>query len=159
MVNSKIFEVTIIVLIVFSTLTLAFESPLDDPKGTKIQVLEKIDLVMTFIFTCEAVLKIIAYGFLFNGKESYMKSAWNVLDFTIVVSALISLAFDYDLQFLKALRILRVLRPLRLIKRVPGLKIAILSLFNALPSILKLLVVVLFFMYSFAILLTTFLSG
>ena len=117
-VNSKIFEVVIITFIVISTLTLAFESPLDDPQGTKMKVLVKIDLVMTFIFTSEAVLKIIAYGFMFNGKESYMRSAWNVLDFIIVVSALISLIFDYDLQFLKALRILRVLRPLRLIKRV-----------------------------------------
>ena len=116
--NSKIFEIAIISLIVISTLNLAFESPLDDPNGSKLKVLAMIDVGMTVIFTFEAMLKIIAFGFVLNGKNSYMKSGWNVLDFIIVLSALISLVFNTDLEFFKALRILRVLRPLRLIKRV-----------------------------------------
>lgn len=90
---------------------------------------------MTIIFTIEALIKIIAFGLIFNGKKSYLMSAWNVMDFIIVLSALISLAFSADLQFFKALRILRVLRPLRLIKRIEGLRISILALFYALPSI------------------------
>ena len=116
--NSKLFEIAIIFFIVVSTLNLAFESPLDDPTSDKIKVLTKIDTVMTIIFTFEAILKIIAFGFVLNGKNSYLRSGWNVLDFIIVVSALISMAFNTDLEFFKALRILRVLRPLRLIKRV-----------------------------------------
>lgn len=52
---------------------------------------------MTIIFTIEALIKIIAFGLIFNGKKSYLMSAWNVMDFIIVLSALISLAFSADL--------------------------------------------------------------
>ena len=81
------------------------------------------------------------------------------MDFLIVVAALFSLCFGESYKFLKALRILRILRPLRLISRIEGLKISIISLYKALPSIFQLLMVVLFFMYSFATLLTVFFSG
>ena len=36
------------------------------------------------IFTGEAILKIIAYGFLLH-PGAYLRSAWNILDFVIVV--------------------------------------------------------------------------
>ena len=36
------------------------------------------------IFTLEAVLKIIAYGFLFH-PGAYLRNGWNILDFVIVV--------------------------------------------------------------------------
>ncbi len=36
------------------------------------------------IFTVESMLKIIAYGF-WQYPTAYLRSAWNVLDFTIVV--------------------------------------------------------------------------
>ena len=114
---------------------------------------------MTIIFTLEAVLKIISGGFLFNSKQSYLRSVWNILDFTIVVSAILNLALQTKLSFIKALRVLRILRPLRLITRLEGLRIAVISLFRALPRIFQLQVVVLFFMYIAAVLMTIFLSG
>ena len=46
---------------------------------------------MTIVFTIEAVLKIIAVGFLFAGKNSYIREAWNILDFVIVASALLGI--------------------------------------------------------------------
>ena len=49
-----------------------------------------MDLVMTVIFTLEAVLKIIAVGFLFNKRTSYLRQTWNILDFAIVVCAIVS---------------------------------------------------------------------
>ena len=74
---------------------------------------------MTAFFTIEMTSKILAYGFLFNGKHSYLRVAWNVLDFIIVLSALVSLNPNTgkDLKVLKTLRILRVLRPLRMVSR------------------------------------------
>lgn len=80
---------------------------------------------MTGVFTIEALLKIIAFGFLLNGRKSYLRDSWNQLDFTIVVSGLISVASESDIGFFKVLRIMRVLRPLRLITRVKGLKLVI----------------------------------
>lgn len=84
-----------------------------------------IDLVTTSIFTVEAIIKIIAFGFLFNKNTSYLRDTWNILDFSIVVSGIITLTSDSEIGFFKVLRIMRVLRPLRLITRVKGLKLVI----------------------------------
>ena len=97
-------------------------------------ILEKIDLFMTAVFTFEMVVKIIAWGFAFAGKTSYIREAWNILDFLIVGSA----GDAINLSFIKALRILKVLRPLRIIARNKGLKVAIISLGRSIPSIVRL---------------------
>ena len=81
------------------------------------------------------------------------------MDFLIVVSGLLDLAIGSHLSFVKVLRILRVMRPLKLITRVKGLRIVIASLLNALPKIMSLQLVVMFFMFNFAILMTTIFSG
>ena len=148
-------------LIIISTVTLALETPLDDPEGTKIEILAKIDLFMTAAFTFEAAVKIIAAGFACAGKNSYIREAWNILDFVIVASALLGvIAGDaIEISFIKALRILKILRPLRIIARNPGLKIAIVSLGRSIPNIVRLQVIVLFFVFLFAILQTTIFSG
>ena len=101
----------------------------------------------------------IALGFLFNGGNSYLRNSWNVLDFLIVIFALFSQGLDANISFIKVLRVARILRPLRLIQRAQGLKIAIQSLFKALPDIFRLQVVVFFVMFMISILLTTLLSG
>ena len=45
---------------------------------------ERIEYVFVVIFTMEAVLKIIAYGFILH-SGAYLRNGWNVLDFVIVV--------------------------------------------------------------------------
>ena len=116
---------------------------------------------MTIAFTIEAAIKIIAAGFAFAGKTSYIREPWNILDFVIVLSALLGVIAGDAIQvsFIKALRILKILRPLRIIARNKGLKVAIASLGRSIPAIVNLQVVVLFFVFLFAILQTTLLSG
>jgi Ca2+-binding EF-hand superfamily protein len=116
---------------------------------------------MTVAFTFEMCVKIIAVGFAFAGENSYIREPWNVLDFAIVISALLGvLAGDaINVSFVKALRILKILRPLRIIARNKGLKVAITSLGRSIPNIVRLQVIVLFFVFLFAILQTTLLSG
>jgi len=46
---------------------------------------EKTEPYFMGIFTAECVLKIIAFGFALH-KGSYLRSAWNILDFIVVVS-------------------------------------------------------------------------
>ena len=115
MTSYWLFDAVIIILILVSTTTLAFEHPLEDPMSEKMQVLEKIDIAMTVIFSLEALLKIITFGFLLNGKKSYLRDTWNLLDFTIVILAIVSLNIDANISFVKVLRVARILRPLRLI--------------------------------------------
>ena len=45
---------------------------------------EQIEYVFLVIFTLESIIKIIAYGFVLH-PYSYLRSGWNLLDFTIVV--------------------------------------------------------------------------
>ena len=161
LVEWKWFANIILVLIVISTITLAFETPLDDPEGDKLRILGYIDLFMTVVFTFEALVKILAAGFAFNGKKSYIRDPWNILDFVIVAAALTgAIAGDkIKISFIKSLRILKILRPLRMISRNEGLKVAIVSLGGSIPSIFSLQIIVLFFVFLFAILQTTIFSG
>jgi len=115
---------------------------------------------MSAFFYCEAIIKIIAVGFAVCGKRSYIRDAWNILDFTIVMSALISMIANNDsLKAIKSLRVLRVLRPLRLLNKNRGLKLAITSLFNSLPAIMNLLLIMFFFVFLLGILSMTLFAG
>lgn len=60
---------------------------------------------------------------------------------------------------LKVLRMARVLRPLRVISRNPGLRIAVMSLINAIPNIGNVMVVSILFLLLFAILGTNLYKG
>ena len=54
---------------------------------------------------------------------------------------------------------LRVLRPLRMISRNEGLKIAVISLINAIPQLINALVIALLFYALFTNFATTYLKG
>jgi voltage-dependent calcium channel L type alpha-1D len=143
-----------------STVTLAFDSPMVDPNSTQTTVLGYIDSIMSSFFYCECIIKIIALGFAMCGKQSYIRDTWNILDFTIVMSALVSMiANDDSLKAIKSLRVLRVLRPLRLLNKNRGLKLAITSLFNSLPAIMNLLLIMFFFVFLLGILSMTLFAG
>ncbi|KAG8013467.1 Voltage-dependent T-type calcium channel subunit alpha-1H [Nibea albiflora] len=74
---------------------------------------------------------VLAHGLVF-GKETYLRSPWNVVDgFLVALSlvdvlvSLVSRGKNKKLGILKVLRLLRTLRPLRVIKRAPKLKLAV----------------------------------
>ena len=96
-----------------------------------------MDRITTYLFTVEAVLKILAYGFLFNGKNSYLRSFSNSFDFIIVLSSLAYQYFGGDtaqkLSKLKTLRTIRVMRPLRFVSRSHRLKVALATLVSSVP--------------------------
>ena len=130
------------------------------------------DLVITIIFTFEMIVKIIALGFAFH-KGSYLRNSWNLLDFIIVIISLVAIATGplvvgmclkatgggSALKSLRSLRALRALRPLRVIKRAPGLRLVVNSLFMALPAISQVGMVTLLFMMILAILGQQFFMG
>ena len=159
-VGHRYFDNTILFLILFSTVLLALENPLADPDSHYSFVLKKIDVVVSIIFTLELVIKVVVYGFIINGKDSYLKNAWNQMDFLIVTFSIISMSFQgVELGIFKVLRMLRVLRPLRMISRNPGLRIAVQSLINAIPDIGNVMIITCLFLVLFAILGTNFYKG
>ena len=96
-----------------------------------------------------------SYGLIQNGDQSYLKSAWNRLDFAIVIVSIISLAMPVEasesLTTFKVIRMARLLRPIRVISRNEGLRVSIQALYVSVPAILNLLVIVLLFMMIFGI--------
>ena len=58
----------ILFTIIISSVTLALDGPLVDPASSLNSTIHTIDVLTTLIFLLEAGLKVIAYGFLFNGR-------------------------------------------------------------------------------------------
>ena len=123
-------------------------------------MLKQLDLLFTALFFCEMATKVIAYGFIY-GQEAYLKSAWNQVDFVIVMISLVVLLAETipQLRPLRVLRVVRVLRPLRLISRNAGMKLIITSLFKAMPAVSNVFAVVLSLQLVFAILGMQLFSG
>jgi len=68
-----------------STINLCLSRKLSDPNEAPEIYYESINEITNYFFLVEAIVKIIALGFLFNGKHSYLRTFANVLDFVIVV--------------------------------------------------------------------------
>lgn len=49
------------------------------------QILDSINLGFTVVYSIEAFLKIIAYGFIIH-RLSYLREIWNLIDFIVVLS-------------------------------------------------------------------------
>ena len=82
-----------------------------------------------------------------------MRDAWNVLDFFIVGTGLLSnfnTVSSGGLN-LSGLRALRVLRPLRTINKIEGLKLIVTALLSALPLLRDTIIILMFFFFIYAI--------
>ena len=55
------------------------------------QLLKILDTIFSVIFILEAIIKIISFGFVINGPDSYLRSNWNIMDFLIVIVSIMDL--------------------------------------------------------------------
>mmetsp|Transcript_41505 Transcript_41505/g.39928 ORF Transcript_41505/g.39928 Transcript_41505/m.39928 type:complete len:177 (+) Transcript_41505:540-1070(+) len=94
-------------------------------------------------------MRIVSLGFLFNGKYSYLRNPWNMIDFIIVIFSLA--AFSDTDSNLKLIKIFRVMKPLRIISKNKSLKAAVIALIMAIPNIFTILITVLLFFVIFGI--------
>uniref|UniRef100_A0A452H792 Voltage-dependent L-type calcium channel subunit alpha n=1 Tax=Gopherus agassizii TaxID=38772 RepID=A0A452H792_9SAUR len=157
------FEIIILMTIFANCVALAVYLPMpEDDTNASNSSLEKIEYVFLIIFTIEATLKIIAYGFLLH-TDAYLRNGWNVLDFAIVSLGLVTVVVEqinvmqgapltgkggFDV---KALRAFRVLRPLRLVSGVPSLQVVLNSIIKAMVPLLHIALLVLFMIIIYAI--------
>lgn len=81
-------------------------------------------------YTFEMTLKILGMGFILN-KGAYLRDPWNVLDFTIVSTGLLSLVLSGSKLNLSGMRSFRVLRPLKTITNIEGLKKLVVALLSS----------------------------
>ena len=153
------FDKFIMACILLSSMFLAMQSPLMNPKSNLMVTLRVFDYIFTGIFIIECALKIVALGFVANGKGSYLREPWNVLDFTIVCISVATLFQFESLKAFKVLRVFRVFRPLRMLSRSPGLRLVLNSLIIAIPSAINVMVVCILYMFIFAIMGEGFFKG
>jgi hypothetical protein len=83
-------------------------TPLSNPESPDTILLGYLDNCFTVVFTLEALIKIIANGFMFNnetlrkkGMIPYIRNPWNMLDFVVVVSSLIDFIVTINNPFVK----------------------------------------------------------
>jgi len=152
------FDKFIIGCIVFSSICLALDNPLNDPDSGFTAVLELLDQILTFVFIIEMLIKMVALGFMLH-HGSYIRNAWNKLDFFIVIISVMGLAKIGPSSALKPMRTIRILRPLRMISRYPELKLVVDALMTSVPETLNVLVISCLFLLIFAIFGVNYLKG
>ncbi|MGH0154006.1 UNVERIFIED_CONTAM: hypothetical protein FKN15_040627 [Acipenser sinensis] len=159
--KKKIFEMCILLVIVASSIALAAEDPVST--GSKWnKVLRYFDYVFTAVFTFEMIIKMIDQGLILH-DGSYFRDLWNILDFIVVVGALIAFALattkGRDIKTIKSLRVLRVLRPLKTIKRLPKLKAVFDCVVTSLKNVFNILIVYKLVMFIFAVIAVQLFKG
>lgn len=157
------FDVFIMCIIVGSSLALALDSPQLNPHSPMKKHLATLDIVFTSLFAAEAVMKIVALGFILHEK-SYMRNAWNLLDIAVVVigivlEALPSKSNVRNVRPLRVLRTLRALRPLRLISWNAGMRIVVNALFQSIPPLGDVLMVCVLVYFIFGVVGINLFSG
>uniref|UniRef100_A0A3P8VPZ1 Calcium voltage-gated channel subunit alpha1 E n=2 Tax=Cynoglossus semilaevis TaxID=244447 RepID=A0A3P8VPZ1_CYNSE len=160
-VNLRYFEMTILLVIVASSIALAAEDPVCT-NSERNKVLRYFDYVFTGVFTFEMIIKMIDQGLILH-DGSYFRDMWNMLDFIVVVGALIAFALTNtkgrDIKTIKSLRVLRVLRPLKTIKRLPKLKAVFDCVVTSLKNVFNILIVYQLFMFIFAVIAVQLFKG
>ena len=61
----------------------------DKPAPWTNEMVTQSEPIYTALFTSEAVIKIIAMGFI-KGEKAYLRDAWNWLDFIVVITGLLT---------------------------------------------------------------------
>ncbi|MGB3278301.1 MAG: ion transporter [Pseudorhodobacter sp.] len=102
-----------------------------------------LDRVILLIFVLEILVKLVAYG------RSFFRDGWNVFDFLVV-----SLGLLPQGNGLSALRALRVIRALRILSPVPQMRDVVQALFDALPGMGAVIIMLSIVFYVFAVMAT-----
>lgn len=156
------FDRVILLLIVLNSIVLAMtdwsvidEDPTSDTVGDPVpegswrnRLLYESEIAFTVCFTVEFVLKVVAQGFCV-GRGSYLRDSWNILDFVVVVTALLTSV--PGMPKMTAIRVFRVLRPLRSVSALPGLQKLVVSMLRSVPELVSVVILLQFIFTVFGI--------
>lgn len=141
-VKNPLFEFVSFVIIIFNTVVLAMDDPVETEKES---LSDKLDAVFLALYSLELLLKMLGFG------RRFFLDFWNLFDLVIVLFSMADL-FLKEIQYnLTSLRSLRVLRPLKTISTIKKLKILILTIFSSIPFLLEILLILGFVYLMFAI--------
>ena len=82
----RMFEYTILGVIVCNTVALSLYDYSDrESLARRNQIIDNSNKAFTFIYAIEALLKMLALGFVIP-KRSYLRDSWNFIDFFVVIT-------------------------------------------------------------------------
>jgi len=138
--SNKIFELTVIGIIVFSALLVGAKTYEEASRFN--QVMVALDWAVTIFFLIEILIRIAAEPSL----RAFFRSGWNVFDFIIVTASLIPVN---DSEMVLLARLLRVFRVLRLVSMIPELRMLLSALVISIPRMgyVLLLMFIIFYIY------------
>lgn len=117
------------------------------------------DYVFGVVFLLELVLKVLAFGFAWEGENTYMSDKWNVLDFVCVVAWVVGQLQIGAMPSLTYFRSFRLLRPLKSLSKFPGLRAIISTFLAAIPRLKDVVVLLLFLLLVCSIACMQFFKG
>ena len=149
-VDNPIFDYLSLFVIIVNTVLILISDPTDANNLGNLS-----DNYFLYFYTVESFLKIIAFRF-WSAEDAYIKDAWNILDFFVVVVGWILFAIEKALNGTKisglaGLRAFRILRPLKTVKRFKGLKKLVTALLLSLGHLGETGIVLFFFFLIFSI--------
>lgn len=151
------FDNFILAVILVNSLFLGMQNQInDDPNIIGNFLVNSSEIPFTIIFTLESVCKIIAMSFIID-DGSYLRDTWNWLDFTVVITSLLSLSGSFN--GVSSLRTFRLFRPLRSLNAIPSMKKLINTMLSAVPALLNVFSLLLFMFIILAILALNLWSG
>ncbi|XP_045043336.2 sodium channel protein type 7 subunit alpha isoform X3 [Desmodus rotundus] len=121
-VENSFFKCFIGLVTLLSTGALAFEDIYIDQRKTIKILLEYADMIFTYIFILEMLLKWMAYGF-----KAYFTNGWYRLDFMVVIVFCLSL-IGKSREELKPLTSIKFLRALRVLSQFERMKVVVRAL-------------------------------
>eukprot|EP00899_Mesostigma_viride_P023937 jgi/Mesvir1/4728/Mv10005-RA.3 len=153
------FEHVVLVLIFFSSILLAVESPgVEDHNPRLSRFLGVMEIIFTVTFSIEILAKMLVLG-LWGGRHGYFKDPFNLIDCVVVILSVLALVVSNQIRTIRSLRVVRVLRPLRVISRLPEVKVVVNALLLSFPAVVNLLLLDLVFFIMYGILGMKLFSG
>ncbi|XP_004428289.1 PREDICTED: sodium channel protein type 7 subunit alpha [Ceratotherium simum simum] len=144
-VENSFFKCFIGFVTLLSTGALAFEDIYIDQRKTIKILLEYADMIFTYIFILEMLLKWMAYGF-----KAYFSSGWYKLDFMVVIVFCLSL-IGKSREELKPLISIKFLRALRVLSQFERMKVVVRALIKTTLPALNVFLVCLMIWLAFSI--------
>ena len=159
--TSKGFEYFILVAIIVNCILMAINTQLPEDDANQMnKMVEQAETYLLGIFCLEMVLNIVTMGFILH-PGSYIRNPWNILDFVVVVTGILSLPQLGIMKggSVKALRAMRVLRPLKLVSGVPSLQVVMTSIAKSLIPLSNVCLLVVFVIIIYAVIGLEMLQG
>jgi hypothetical protein len=155
----KNFEIFISFFILLSTIILIIENPFEPQTTTPWQIIIYIDILITIVYAIEAVLKILACGFVLGSETYLLRDYWNILDFIVFVVSLIGAIPQEDGTLIRSFKVIRAIRFIKIGRRLPSIRVATTAMLAASHNIFRILIFSMCFLIMFGLFGMTFLKN